>query len=142
MSCLGVFGGILEMNVIVGKSVADEQRSMELCGTGYWVYLVISRLVLLRSAHVTLGIDRVVVAPTSWRSNSHSSAEHRTTFAHAHKSIPASIAPSPHSDAVLIDVGLLAEPQCRLNLVESLFLSKAKIGAFLKFGSTNSCASP
>ena len=30
--CLGVFGGILEMNVIVGKSVADEQRSMELCG--------------------------------------------------------------------------------------------------------------
>ena len=40
--CLGVFGGVLEMNVIVGKSVADEQRSMELCGTGYWVYLVIS----------------------------------------------------------------------------------------------------
>ena len=40
--CLGVFGGILEMNVIVGKSVADEQRSMELFGTGSWVYLVIS----------------------------------------------------------------------------------------------------
>ena len=40
--CLGVLGGILEMNVIVGKSVADKQRSMELFDTGYWVYLVIS----------------------------------------------------------------------------------------------------
>ena len=136
---LRVFGSILEVDVVVGKSVTDEQRTMEFLSSRYGVHLVVASLVLFRCAHVTLGIDGVVVAPAGGRCHCHASTEHRSSLAHAHESVPSAVAPSPHAYAVFIDVGLTAEPQGCLHLVECFFLAETQVSTLLEVGSASAC---
>ena len=89
---------------------------MLLVGTLDWVYLV-AILVLLRSTHVTLGIDRIIEAVAGRRRNSHTSLEHRAAFAHTHQGIETAIAPSPDTDVVLIHVWQTAHIERCLHLI-------------------------
>ena len=91
-------------DVVVGKTMADEEGTMQFRCTCYRVHLVISRGILLGCAHEALGIYSVVIAPASGRRDGYSSLEHGATLRHRHQGVPSTIAPSPYTDAVLVDV--------------------------------------
>ena len=137
---LGILVGVLRMHIVVGHAMADEQRSMLLVGTLDRVHLV-SLLVLLRGAHVTLGVYRVVEAIAGRRSHSHASLEHRATLAHAHQGVETTIAPAPDADVVLVYVWQRAHIESGLHLVFRLQVAQAQVGAFLKVCATTTGAS-
>nr|CDL66824.1 unnamed protein product [uncultured bacterium] len=109
--CLRILEGVLWMNIVICQTMADKQGAMLLVGTLDWVYLV-AILVLLRSTHVTLGIDGIIEAVAGRRRNSHTSLEHRATFAHTHQGIETTIAPS-HADGAP-DLGIYSEDSFQL----------------------------
>ena len=59
---LGIFRYMTEMHVVVSKAVADEQSSLKVLCTRDR-RLIITFLILLRSAHIAFGIYGVVVTP-------------------------------------------------------------------------------
>ena len=132
---LGIFVGVLRMHVVVGHTVTEQQGTMKEVGTRDGVE-GISFGILLRRAHVALCIDGVVETIARGRSHGHTSAEHLSTFAHAHQRAIAAIAPTPDADAVFVDVGLLAEPEGRLHLVLGFEHAQLQIGALLELGTT------
>ena len=58
----GVLCHIAVVHVVVGRTVDDEQAAAQVLGTGDGA-AIIALGVLLRCAHETLGVNRVVVAP-------------------------------------------------------------------------------
>ena len=107
---------VLRMNIVIGCAVAEEQSSMELLSTHNGAHIIAIR-VLLRCAHVTFSIDRVVEAPACGRRNCHTRTEHATSLAHAHEGVEATVAPSPYSYAVLVDETQRTELEPRHNLL-------------------------
>ena len=124
------------MNVVVGQTMADEQRTMQVVGTGDGVNLVVAAGILLRCTHVTLGIDGVVITPAGRRRDGHTGTEHRATLGHRHEGVPATIAPTPDADTILIYITLITQPKGCLYLVASLELAQAQVGTLLEFGTT------
>lgn len=65
--CFCVFVSILNMNVVIGDAMANQQFPTQFSGTLYWVNSI-SSCILLWGAHVSLCINRIVVAPIGGRS--------------------------------------------------------------------------
>ena len=123
------------MHVVVGRAVDEEELTAEFVGTPDGRDSVVV-LVLLGSAHEALGVHGVVIAPVAGGCHCHATTEDGTAFGHRHQGVEASEAPSPDSDALLVDIGLLGEPYGGLHLVVALELAETEIGALLEFGTS------
>ena len=88
--------------------------------------------VLLRCAHVALGVNRVVEFPVGRRRDSYTCAEHAATLRHTHQRIESAVAPAPDTDAVFVYVGQRAEIDGSLNLVFRLEVADVQICTLLE----------
>ena len=132
---LCIFKRILRMNVVVGQSVAEQQRTMQLVGTGDGV-VIIACGVLLWSLHETFCIDGVVVAPAGRRCHGNAGLEDGASLAHAHQRTETAVAPSPDANVVGIDILLLAQPKGCLHLVASFQLTYILVRTLLEVGTS------
>ena len=64
--CFGILHGVAEVDVVVGRAVANQELAMQLVGLAYRTAGV-SGGVFLRGAHEAFRVDRVVVTPTGRR---------------------------------------------------------------------------
>ena len=119
--------------------MADEQGAIELRGTADRT-VVVARGVLLRRAHVTLGVDRVIETVARRRSDSHTGLEDGTALTHAHQRVETAVAPAPDADVVLVDIRQRAEVERCLHLVLCFEVAKLQISAFLELCATATCA--
>ena len=102
--CFGILHGVAEVDVVVGRTVANQELAMQLVGLAYRTAGV-SGGIFLRGAHEAFRVDRVVVTPASRRSHGYSGGEDGTAFAHAHQCVEASVTPTPDTDTRGINVG-------------------------------------
>ena len=100
---LSILEGVLWVHVVVGGTVADKQCTMKFVGTRDGA-ISITLGILLRSAHVAFGVDRIVITIACRRSDRHTCLEDGTALAHAHQRAIATIRPTPDTDVVLIDI--------------------------------------
>ena len=128
---LGELGGVAEVDVVVGRAMADEEVTVELRSTGDGV-AVVARGVLLRGAHETLSIDAVVVAIAGDGRHGDTGGEDATALGHGHQGHETAIRPAPDGDAVLVDVGLLVEIEGSLHLVAGLEEAEVLVSLFLE----------
>ena len=78
--CFGILHGVAEVDVVVGRTVANQELAMQLVGLAYRTAGV-SGGIFLRGAHEAFRVDRVVVTPASRRSHGYSGGEDGTAFA-------------------------------------------------------------
>ena len=130
---LAHLGAIAEVNIVVGSTVDQQEFAAEFVGTSDGRDGIIV-FVLLRSAHKTFGIYSVVIAPVAGGCHRHATTEDGTSFRHRHQRVETAEAPSPDSDAVLVNVGLLTEPDGSLHLVVTLKVAETQIGTLLEVG--------
>ena len=128
------------MNIVIGQSVTKQQRTMQLRSTCDGTHIIIARRILLRRAHEALSIDGIIIAPAGGGSDGHTTAENFPTLAHRHKRVPTAIRPSPDGYTLLINVRLLPQPECRLNLIACLKFAQTLVDAFLELGTTTACS--
>ena len=102
----GEFGGVLEVDVVVGCAVDKKEVAfdafMAMKGGA-----VVAVGVLLRSAHEAFGIDGVVEAPVGDGCDGYAAVEHSPTLAECHECVETSETPSPDGDADGIHAGLM-----------------------------------
>ena len=115
--------------------MANQQGTMQTVCTLDRIHLV-TILILLRSTHIALGINRIIKTIAGRRSHSHTSLEHRATLAHTHQRIEATITPAPDADIILIYVWQTTHVESRLHLVLRLQIAQSEISRFLKFCTT------
>ena len=127
------FVGIAHVYVVIGCAVDEQEVAVKLGGAADGA-AVVARGVLLRRAHIALGIDGVVVFPVAGGGNGHTSAEDGTAFAHRHQRVESAEAPTPNGDAVLVDEGEGAQIEGGFHLVLALKVAQIEIGAFLEVG--------
>ena len=131
--CLGEFGGVLEVDVVVGHSVDEEEVAVDFL-VAVERRAVVAGGILLRCAHESLGIDGVVESPVGDGGNGYATVEDFTAFAHGHEGVESAEAPSPDGDACLVHVGELAEPDGGLDLVARFEVAEFHVGASLEVG--------
>ncbi len=137
---LGIFGAVLEVDVVVGHAMHEQEAAMQLLSAAEGGGEAVVLAILLGRAHEAFAVDGVVVAPVGDGSHGHTGAEHGTPFAHAHQRHVATEAPAPDADALLIHVALLTEPECRLHLVACFEIAQLEVGTLRELCSPASCA--
>ena len=126
---VGEVHGVLHMHVVIGATMDEEELTLELLRYLEGGGRLVARGVLLWCAHEALRVDRVVVAPVCDGGDGDTSLEDTLAVAQTHQRHVATEAPAVETDAVSIDVGLLAEPlRCR-DLVFDLLHTEVEVGA-------------
>src|SRR6185369_156523 len=87
---------VLHMNVVVARAVNDQQPARQIRSRSDERTFVISRSILLRHPHVSLGICRVVEMPVAHRGNRHARFEARAVSQRIQRHA-GSVTPSPES---------------------------------------------
>lgn len=73
---------VSQVNIVVGSAVHQQQMSLQLACVYNSRTLVVSLLVLLWCAHVTLGVHSVIETPVTWSRNSNAGLEYTLRLAH------------------------------------------------------------
>ena len=128
------------MHVVVSKAMYQEVLARELRYVVDGTVVVVAAGVVLRQAHVALGVNAVVVAPIGDGGHSDRTLEHVSTLGDAQAAQVAAVAPTPDTDARGIHVRLLAEPFRCGDLVLRFVLAHLPVGLVTEVVTATACA--
>ena len=100
--------GILYMHIIVAGAMNEEEFAGEIGGHFFGGIVIITGGIGLRGAHITFGIDIIIVPPVGDRCYRDAHFKEVAAFEHTGAAHKSSKAPSPDTDPAFIDIG-----QCR-----------------------------
>ena len=102
---LGELNGVGEVDVVVVGAGGDQKFALELGSVGYRRRILVALGVVLRQAHVALGVDGVVLAPVCDRRAGEPGLEDLGRVQHRVASHVSAIAPAPDANARAVYVG-------------------------------------
>src|SRR5207245_708208 len=102
---LGELNGVGEVDVVVVGAGGNQKFALELGGVGYRRRILVALGVVLRQAHVALGVDGVVLAPVCDRRAGEPGLEDLGRVQHRVASHVSAIAPAPDANARAVYVG-------------------------------------
>lgn len=123
---------VLVMYVVVAAAVAEQVVALDQRGVAHRRVVVVARRVLLRRAHVTLGIYVVVESPVRHRRDGDRGADDVGTLGDAVGSHEAAVAPAVNGDLVGVDVWLLRHVFRQRYHVFGLVFPELKVGHLLE----------
>src|SRR5580704_6982976 len=94
--------------------------------------LLVFGFVLLRQAHVALGVDGIVEMPVGHRSTGETDLEQIGGFKHGMERHVSPVAPTPDADALGVYPWLLLEPSHAIPLVGKLRAAKMVMSGFFE----------
>ena len=127
------------MHIVIGCAVNEQEIPMKFSSTSDGIDRIVIGIFLGR-AHITLGIDRVVVLPVGRSSNSNTTTEDGATIGHGHEGVETSEAPAPECDALCIDKRQGGEILSSCHLVLRFEITQTQVSAFLKLCTACACA--
>ena len=134
------FSAVAVVDVVICRAVNEEEVAVEV-GCALDGVDGIAFGIFSGRAHVTFGINGVVILPVRWSGNGYTSLEDGATFGHGHEGVESSETPSPNSDVLSVDIGERTEVNGGFNLVVRFKFAKAKVSALFKFRTASACAS-
>ena len=129
------------MHIVVGHSLQQQQLALELARVLHATSRVVALRILLRRAHVALGVDGVVVAPVGRRRARHAGGEDITAANHANCRHVAAVTVPRDADARGVDVrACCREMLHRGGLIIGVGLTELQVRAAFKGLSATRCS--
>lgn len=129
----GVGEGVLEMDVVVGGTVDEEEVALQPVGEAEGRAEVVIGEILVGRAHKTFGIDGIVETPVGYGGDGDAGPEDAVAAAQAHQGIESAITPAPDGDSVGVDVGESGEMAGGGDLVVRFGEAELEVGVFAEF---------
>ena len=93
------------MNIVVAGAMRKHQLALKIGGLIYGRRIRVALGIILRAAHVTLGVNRVVEAPVGYGRDGDAGLENVGRVEHGIERHVAAVTPAPDADARAIHVG-------------------------------------
>lgn len=101
--CLNHLNAVLKVDIVVARSMHQQQRAMQFAGYVTQPQIPVSFAVFTRQPKIAFRINRIVVPPIGYRRHRYSRGE-PLGMHHGVQSHRSAIAPSPYSHAVAIEL--------------------------------------